>query len=152
MAPSPRGVGDAAPGGLDSATAAALLKSSGPNELVSHQRTSALRQLLSSFVNPLLGILLIAAVASALLGERVNAAIVVLMVVLSGVIDFVQSSRSARAVERLRATVAPRACALRDGRWLELPRRELVPGDRIRLAAGDLVPADARLVSATNLL
>ena len=148
-----QGEGDvASPGGLDSAAAAALLKSIGPNELTSHQRVSPLRQLLSSFVNPLLGILLVAAVASAILGERVNATIVVAMVVLSGVIDFVQSSRSARAVERLRAQVAPRACALRDGRWLELARRELVPGDRIRLAAGDLVPADARLVSATNLL
>jgi Mg2+-importing ATPase len=137
--------------GLSSIEAARLLKTVGPNEPAHARRLSALRQLLSSFANPLLGILFVAAVASAVLGETVNAAIVLAMVVLSGTVDFVQCFRSTRAVERLRSRVALTATALRDGRWKEVPRREVVPGDQIRLAAGDLVPADARLVQANGL-
>jgi magnesium-transporting ATPase (P-type) len=63
----------------------------------------------------------------------------------------VQTYQSQNAVEKLRAGVAPTATALRDGTWMEVPRRDLVPGDMIRLVAGDLVPADARLVQATDL-
>jgi Mg2+-importing ATPase len=137
--------------GLSSQAAALLLKHFGPNEPAKHRPISALRQLVSSFSSPLLGILLIAAVASAMLGERVNAGLVAAMVALSGIIDFIQSFRSGRAVERLRNRVAPTATVLRDGQWAEIPRRTIVPGDRLRLAAGDLVPADARLVRASEL-
>ena len=137
--------------GLTSTEAARVLRALGPNEPARLHRLSPLRQLVSSFANPLLGILFVAAVASAALGETVNAVIVLAMVVLSGAVDFVQSFRSVRAVERLRSRVALTATVLRDGRWEEVPRREVVPGDRIRLAAGDLVPADARLVTANGL-
>ena len=137
--------------GLSTAEAGARLVREGPNEVAVHARASVLRQLLDSLSNPLLGILLIAAAASAVLGERVNAILVTAMVLLSAAIDFIQSYRSARAVERLRAQVAPTASVLRDGRWVELPRRAVVTGDLIRLSAGDLVPADARLVTARAL-
>ena len=96
-------------------------------------------------------ILLIAGVVSAGLGERVNASLIVLMVVLSVVLNFVQSYRSQRAAERLRETVAPTASVLRDGAWMEIARRELVPGDVIRLSAGDRIPADARLIETRDL-
>ena len=137
--------------GLGAAEAEERLARDGPNEVAVHTRASVLRQLLASLSNPLFGILLVAAGASVVLGERVNAAIVVAMVLLSAAIDFVQSFRSARAVERLRAQVAPTSTVLRDGRWVELPRRELVRGDLLHLSAGDLVPADARLVAANAL-
>ena len=147
-----RGTGqDPAAAGLSTAEAAARLLREGPNEVAVHARASVLRQVVASFSNPLFGILLVAAAASAVLGERVNAVIVVAMVLLSAAVDFVQSFRSARAVERLRAQVALTASVLRDGRWVELPRRELVVGDVIRLSAGALVPADARLLAATAL-
>ena len=142
---------DPALAGLSTDEAKLRLAREGPNEVAVHARASVLPQLWASVANPLLGILLLAAGASAALGERVNAAIVVAMVVLSVAIDFVQSYRSARAVERLRAQVAPTATVRRDGRWVELARRELVPGDVIRLSAGDLVPADARLLAANAL-
>ena len=147
----PRSTEEPAGAGLSTGEAEARLAREGPNEVAAHTRASQFRQLLASISNPLLGILLVAAVASAVLGERVNAVIVVAMVVLSAAIDFVQSFRSAKAVERLRSQVAPTATVLRDGRWTELPRRELVPGDTIRLSAGDLVPADARLLTARAL-
>jgi magnesium-transporting ATPase (P-type) len=66
-------------------------------------------------------------------------------------LNFMQTARSQQAADRLRARVAPTATVLRDGQWRELPRRELVPGDFIRLAAGDLIPADAQLVEAHDL-
>ena len=144
--------GHAAPGGgLTTAEAEQRLAAEGPNEIAVHASASAMRQLLATFSNPLLVILLFAAGAQAALGERVNALIVAAMVLLSAAIDFVQSYRSARAVERLRARVASTATALRDGSWTEIPRRALVRGDVIHLSAGDLVPADARLLSAIQL-
>ncbi len=71
---------------------------------------------------------------------------IIVIVLLSSMLNFVQTYRSQNAVERLRSDVAPTASMLRDDTWLELPRREVVPGDIVRLTAGDLVPADARLV------
>src|SRR5207244_3318899 len=101
--------------------------------------------------NPLLIILPIARAASAILGEHVNASIIVLMVALGVVLNFVQTFRSHRVAERLRDAVAPTATALRDGTWIEIRRRDLVPGDIVRLTAGDRVPADARLLEARDL-
>src|SRR5208282_5940252 len=70
---------------------------------------------------------------------------------LSGAIDLSQTYRSQRAVEQLRDQVAPTATALRGGEWNEIQRRDVVPGDIVRLSAGDLVPADARLLIARDL-
>ena len=109
------------------------------------------RQFLRFCTNPLVLILLVASIISAFLGELLNAAIIGAMVVLSVVINFVQAYRSEQAVRRLREQVAPTASVLRDGNWQELPRRILVPGDVIRLSAGDLVPGDARLISSRDL-
>ena len=85
------------------------------------------------------------------MGEIVNASIIALMVVVSIVINFVQTWHSQRAAERLRGQVAPTATILRDGTWSELPWREVVPGDVMRLRQGDLVPADARLLHTKDL-
>jgi len=143
-------VQDPAAAGLTTENAKDRLAREGPNAVAVQKRASVLRQLAASVSSPLLGILLVAAAASAALGQKVDAAIIVTILALSTGLDFVQSYRSARAVERLRAQVAPTATVLRDGRWVELPRSELVPGDVIRLSAGDLVPADARLLSVTS--
>jgi Mg2+-importing ATPase len=101
--------------------------------------------------NPLVLILLMASVVSGVLRDPVNASLIVLMVVLSVVLNFIQTSRSQRAAARLREEVAPTASVLRDGTWVEVARRDLVPGDIIRLVAGDRVPADARLTEARDL-
>lgn len=123
----------------------------GPNEPVSSRRTSSLVQILLLFINPLAIILLVASAISAALGEILNASIIALMVLLSAALNFIQTYRSQRAVERIRKEVAPTATVLRDGNWTEIPRRELVPGDVIRLTAGDLVPADGALFKARDL-
>jgi P-type Mg2+ transporter len=137
--------------GLTSAEAAQRLARSGPNEPApSHQRAGVV-QLFLLFLNPLVVILLIASVASAFLGQYVDAGIIVTMVLLGVAINFVQTYRSQQAAERLRERVAPTATVQRDGEWREIPRRDVVPGDLIRLAAGDLVPADARLLHSCDL-
>src|SRR6516225_4873521 len=131
--------------GLTAQEAEARLSQLGPNEPGRTQHRSVLYDLWHAFTNPLVLILMIAATVSGLLGERTGAAIIATIVLLSIAIDFVQAYRSQSAVEKLRAQVALTATVLRDGEWKELRRRELVPGDVVRLSAGDLVPADAHL-------
>jgi Mg2+-importing ATPase len=137
--------------GLSSQEAKLRLTKVGPNQPASAHHTSAIGQFFRLFLNPLIIILLLASLVSAFLGDVINAGIIIVMVLLGLTLNFAQTYRSQRAVERLRAAVAPTATVLRDGKWVELPRRVLVPGDVIRLAAGDLVPADARLLQAIDL-
>jgi len=137
--------------GLTSDQAAESLKRFGSNELATTRRYSLVADLWHSLANPLTVVLLIAAAVSAFLGQRVDAAIIATMVALSTVIDLAQTHRSVSAMDKLRAQVSTTATVLRDGDWKEILRRDVVPGDIIRLSAGDLVPADARLVQARDL-
>jgi P-type Mg2+ transporter len=138
-------------GGLTSDEARDRLAASGPNEPAAPPRTDTVKTIILLLANPLVLILLIAAAVSAFLGEVVSAAIIVGIVIVGGAVNFFQSFRSQRALDRLRRGVASTATVLRDGQWQEVPRRELVPGDIIRLSAGDVVPADARLLQAKDL-
>ncbi len=115
------------------------------------RRSGPVLEFLSFFANPLVAILLLASIASTFLGETLNAVIIASIVLLSVVLNFVQSYRSQQAAEQLRSLVAPSTRVLRDGSWITLHPRELVPGDIIRLEAGDLVPADARLLDERDL-
>jgi len=138
-------------GGLTTREAQERLAKVDPNEQTPARRAAGLIQILLLFTNPLVIMLLIVSIVSVFVGEIVNASIIALMVVVSIVINFVQTWHSQRAAERLRGQVAPTATILRDGQWSELPWREVVPGDVIRLSAGDLVPADARLLQTKDL-
>lgn len=139
------------PEGLNLEEARRRLKSTGPNEPASAPHVAGIIQFLRLFLSPMVIILLIASLVTAVLGDVLSAGIIATIVLLGITLDFVQTYRSQQAVERLRAEVAPMATALRDGEWQELPRRELVPGDIIRLTAGDMVPADARLLQTADL-
>ncbi len=137
--------------GLNTQEAKARLAKFGSNEQAPVKRAAGLIQLLILFANPLVIILMIASAVAAFVGEIVNASIIALMVIVSIVINFYQTWHSQRAAEKLRGQVAPKATILRDGKWTELPWREIVPDDIFRLSAGDLVPADARLLQAKDL-
>lgn len=137
--------------GLDSAEAARRLSQYGPNEPVSTKQRSHWLELLLQFANPLVAILLFASVVSAYVGEFVNAAIIIVIVSLSIAVNFIQTFRSRQAADRLRATVAATATVLRDGTVSQVLRTSVVPGDVVCLRAGDLVPADARLLEANDL-
>jgi Mg2+-importing ATPase len=113
------------------------------------QRRLAL-EFLSRFRNPLVLLLLAASAISAVTGDVASFAIIAVMVVMSVTLDFVQEHRAGRAAERLKASVAVRAIVVRDGVPREVPVSELVPGDVVRLSAGDLVPADGRLLEARD--
>jgi Mg2+-importing ATPase len=137
--------------GLSSEQATILARELGPNEPVKRKKQILVFSLLRRFGSPLVAILLLSSVASALLGDLTNASIIVTIVVLSVVLEFIQTHRSERAVEALKAQVAHVATVLRDGVWSEILSRTIVPGDVVRLSAGDMVPADARLLTAKDL-
>ncbi len=137
--------------GLTTEEAQRRLEQYGPNVPTLHKTRSLFSEALSLFSNPLVLILLVASGVAASVGEVVNATIIAVIVVLSAAINFFQTYRSRRAIDRLREQVALTATVLRDGDWAELPRSEIVPGDVFRVKGGDLVPADARLVEARFL-
>ncbi len=137
--------------GLSSAEAASRLQAWGPNELAPPRRFEGTRELLRYFANPLVLILLVASAVSAAFGQMVSAVIIALMLVLSVALNFTQAYRSRRAAARLRRQVGQTATVIRDGVERELPVREVVVGDVIHLKAGDLVPADCRLLSTRDL-
>jgi Mg2+-importing ATPase len=122
----------------------------GLNVLEKTKKRSALIQSLQRSLNPLVFILLIASSISFLTGNTVESVIIIMMVVISVIIDYVQTHRSLIAMESLQAQVAAMATAKRDNEFKDIPAVELVPGDIIRLSAGDLVPADAILLTAKD--
>ncbi|MBI4507753.1 MAG: magnesium-translocating P-type ATPase [Chloroflexi bacterium] len=142
---------DAAPEGLSATEARRRLARYGPNDPSPPRRYSALRELVRLLLNPLVVILLVASAVTALLGDLVGSLIVIVIVALSVALDFWQTHQSQAAAQRLAALIATTATARRDGQWREVPFSALVPGDVIALSAGDLVPADCRLVRSRFL-
>src|SRR5579871_46776 len=136
--------------GLSQAEARRRAARFGPNTLKAHGERPLVIQYLRHFKNPLVLILLAASTVSALTGEITSFVIIWAIVLMSVTLDFVQEYRAGRAAERLKETVAVRATVLRDGHASEVPVAELVPGDVVLLAAGDLMPADCRLTEAKD--
>jgi Mg2+-importing ATPase len=138
-------------GGLNEAEAESRLKQVGANEIARQKRQSVLMRLLSNVKNPLVLLLVALGVLSYLTGDQRATAVIFVMVVLGVVLRFFQELRADNAAAKLQAMVGNTATAVRDGKDQEVPLKMLVPGDIIRLAAGDMVPADARLLSAKDL-
>ncbi len=137
--------------GLTTAEARHRLDVYGPNEPAPEQRAGTLLRVLGLFKNPLVVILIVSAIVSGVTGDEINAGIIIGIVLLSSILDFVQTSRSQKTADGLRAMIAPTAAAMRDEKWTQVARKDLVPGDVIQLVGGNLVPADARLISAQDL-
>jgi len=142
---------DSGPDGLSPVEAAARLKTYGRNVLEGRSRRNILLDFLARFRNPLVLILLAAAAVSAATQQTAEFFIIISIVVMSVILDFVQERRAENAAESLRARVAIMATVRRDGVTRELPVAQLVPGDVILLTAGDLVPADCRLIETDDL-
>lgn len=137
--------------GLGEGDAEARLARCGANDFSAMRRRPLWLQFLDRLHNPLLIILLLASGFSAAAGDLYSFAIVVVIVSVSVVLDFVQEVRANTTIDDLRRSVGLTAKVLRDGRERELPVERLVPGDVVRLIAGDLVPADGRLIEARDL-
>ena len=141
---------DTGPDGISIEQAALRRERYGPNLLRPGPRRTILRQFLERFKNPLVILLIAAAALAALTGDRASFAIITLMVIGSVSLDFVQEYRAGQAAERLRRSVAVRVSVLRSGTLQDVPAAELVPGDVVSLVAGDLVPADGRVLEARD--
>ena len=123
----------------------------GPNELTHEEKASPWHLFFNQFKNVLILILIIATVLSAFVGEYVDAAIILVIIVFCAVLGFVQEFRAERALEALKNMLTPMITVLRDGQEMEVASRELVPGDILVLEAGDRIPADARIVENHSL-
>ncbi len=139
------------PEGLSDAEAAARLEEYGPNELAPGRPLSPALIFLRQFTNLLILILLAATAISYFLGERLDAAVILVIVLACAVLGFVQEYRAEQAAAALASLAAPSATVLREGQELTIPAREVVPGDILLLAAGDRIAADGRLLVAVNL-
>jgi len=127
------------------------LREHGPNELIESGLTSPWRILWEQVTAIMVVVLIIAAVISALLGDYVDAIVILAIVVLNALLGFVQEYRAERAMAALKRMAAPVVKVRRDGQVHQVPGREIVPGDILLLQAGDAVSGDARMLESINL-
>ena len=137
--------------GLQHEEAKRRLMEFGPNELVEKKKISPLKIFASQFKNFLILILLAAVAISAVIGEFIDAIVIFAIVIACAILGFVQEYRAERLMDALKRMAAAKARVIRGGEEIEIPARELVPGDIIVLRAGDRISADSRLIEALNL-
>ncbi|WP_082863552.1 cation-translocating P-type ATPase [Thermodesulfatator autotrophicus] len=123
----------------------------GPNELEESPKKSPLKLFLAQFANVLIFILLVAAGISLLVGDKIEAVVILLIILACGILGFLQEWKADKALAALKEMAAPEAVVVREGKHLKIPAREVVPGDILVLTAGDKIAADVRLVESVNL-
>ncbi|WP_347989300.1 magnesium-translocating P-type ATPase [Methylomonas sp. AM2-LC] len=138
------------PKGLSSHDAESRLQKFGPNLIHSEHKTALLLQFLSKFLNPLVIILLVASVFSAITGDVPSFIVISSIILISVTLDFVQEYRAGQAADKLRQSVSVRVQALRDGKSVEVALADLVEGDVALLSAGNMIPCDGRLLEAKD--
>jgi len=138
-------------GGLTAAEAADRLVRFGPNVLPHAETAGPLRRFLRQLQHPLIYVLLGAGAMTAALGEVVDSSVIFGVVVINAVVGFIQESKAEAALDALRAMVRTEARVVRDGRTVVVSSDDLVPGDLVRVEAGDKVPADLRLLQLAEL-
>jgi len=141
----------AKPGGLQQVDAEERLIANGPNELIREKKKPLWLKFLKQFRDFMIIVLMIAAVISGVMGDVTDTLIILLIVILNAIIGFVQEYRAEKAVEALRNMAAPNATVMRDGNVKVIPAKELVTGDKVILEAGQIVPADIRLLEVHSL-
>jgi len=137
--------------GLTPDEAASRLLRFGRNELIEHGKKPPWRLLLEQFTNAMIIVLLVASVITALLGDYKDTVVILAIVILNGIVGFVQEYRAEQALDALKRMASPTARVVRDGETVLVPAPEVVPGDLVRLDAGDIVTADMRLLEARAL-
>ncbi len=139
------------PKGLTEKEAQKRIEEYGYNEPAKRKKRTVLVQILSKFLNPLVIVLLIIATFSIFFGEKISALLVSLMAIMSVFLSFVQEYRAGREAEKLSEMVRATATVYRNGKSKEIKMREIVPGDIVDLFAGDMIPADLRIISCKDL-
>jgi H+-transporting ATPase len=136
---------ESSPDGLTQAEAQKRLTQYGPNELT-EKKTNLFLKFLSYFWGPIPWMIEIAVILSGVVGHWPDFFIILLLLVANSVVGFWEEKEASNAIEALKAKLAVKARVKRDGKWINPPARELVPGDVTRMRLGDIVPADARLL------
>ena len=139
------------PDGLGSEIAAERLQKVGPNQLREEVKRSVLQMLYEQYRNPMIILLLIAALVSGVIGELKDALVILIIVLLNSLIGFIQEFRAEKALSALKQLAAPFATVRRGGKFQKIPADELIPGDVLLLDAGTIVPADLRLIEVYTL-
>ena len=137
--------------GLDKATAARRLAEVGPNRVETAPRRSWLATLAAQFTDVLIYVLLVAAAMTAWLGHYTDTGVILAVVIINGVIGFVQERRAEHSLSAINKLLAESAHVRRDGRVERVPVETIVPGDVVLIEAGDKVPADLRLLTTRTL-
>ncbi|MFA5393598.1 MAG: magnesium-translocating P-type ATPase [Candidatus Ratteibacteria bacterium] len=127
------------------------LEEYGHNEPARKKKRTIIVKILSYFVNPLVVVLLIIASFSLFFGQKISAVLVFLMAAMSVFLSFIQEHRAGKEAEKLSEMVRATATVYRNGRLREIKIREIVPGDIVDLSAGDMIPADLRIISGKDL-
>ncbi|MGZ9274517.1 MAG: HAD-IC family P-type ATPase, partial [Nitrospira sp.] len=126
-------------------------KEFGPNRVTARRGTPGWLKFLRQFNQPLVYILLLAVGVTAFLGEWVDSSVIFGVVIINGIVGFLQEAKAEKAIESLARMVATETTVRRDGRKMRIHSEQLVPGDVVLLQPGDRVPADLRLFHIRNL-
>ncbi len=137
--------------GLSAQEAKARLETYGPNELHSGTKKSVLRIFLEQFADFIVIILILAALISAAMGDVESTVVILAVITMNAILGTVQTVKAAASLDSLKQMSAPTAKVVRDGTVLQVPGRDVVPGDVVVLEAGDAVCADGRLLECASL-
>ncbi|MBR4878320.1 MAG: cation-translocating P-type ATPase, partial [Clostridia bacterium] len=137
--------------GLSSGEAKSRLEKNGPNALAEKEKKTRLQMFLAQLNEPMIYILMVAAVISVVLKEVSDAIIIMAVVLINGIVGMVQEGKAQDALESLKRLSAPKTIVKRDGKQMEIEAKDLVVGDVVVLEAGRQIPADIRLTFSTNL-
>jgi len=137
--------------GLTQSDAEERARATGPNEVAQERKLSWLSRILKIIRNPLVILLSTLSVVSYITGDARAASVMAIMVALSVGLRFWQEARADSAAEKLKAMIHVTATVVRDAAAREIPLRDLVPGDMIHLAAGDMIPGDVRLLTSKDI-
>jgi Ca2+-transporting ATPase len=138
--------------GLSSSEAQKRLSEHGKNELVEEKKAGPIQIFLGQFMDILILILIIAAVAAYYVGDTLDAIVILIVVLINAVVGFIQEYRAEKAMEKLKGLISAEAVVIRDGQEQKVPAGELTLGDIVLLEEGDNVPADLRIIESHDLL
>lgn len=137
--------------GLSASAVETRLSEYGRNELKEEKKKPFIKKLAEQFLDPMIIILLLAAIISGVVGEAVDSVIILAIVIVNALLSIFQEGKAEEAIAALKKMSSPTVKVVRDGRISEIQSTELVPGDLVILETGDIVPADMRLIESSNL-
>ena len=137
--------------GLTSSEASKRLEKYGPNKIESSNKKSILEKIKDQLLDPMVILLIVASIISAFTGDKVEAIIIIAIVIINAIMSIYQEGQAEDSVAALQKMSSPEATVLRDGKRGKVKADELVPGDIVILETGDIIPADIRLLDSRNL-